>query len=93
MTTDNICFYLQNRLIQTSQTGGQRYTDTSPFSIPWPNHSGETRLPNQEEEKGVILFLNFAVVKFAFKVTKWFGKNRPIFWKVAKKVAKLETIF
>jgi hypothetical protein len=23
MTTDNFCFYLQNRLIQTSQTGGQ----------------------------------------------------------------------
>jgi len=30
----NICFYLQNRQIQTSQTGGQRYSDTSPFSIP-----------------------------------------------------------
>jgi hypothetical protein len=29
------CFYLQNRLIQTSQTGGQQYSDTSPFSIPW----------------------------------------------------------
>jgi hypothetical protein len=27
---------LQNRLIQTSQTGGQWYNDTSPFSIPWP---------------------------------------------------------
>jgi hypothetical protein len=35
MTTDNICFYLQNRLIQRSQTGGQLYSDTSPFSIPW----------------------------------------------------------
>jgi len=35
MTTDNFYFYLQNRLIQTSQTGGQRYSDTSPFSIPW----------------------------------------------------------
>jgi hypothetical protein len=34
MTTDNVCFYLQNRLIQTSQTGGQWYSDTSPFSIP-----------------------------------------------------------
>jgi len=32
--TDNFCFYLQNRLIQTSQTGGQWYCDTSPFSIP-----------------------------------------------------------
>ncbi len=29
------CFYLQNRLIQYSQTGGQLYSDTSPFSIPW----------------------------------------------------------
>jgi hypothetical protein len=35
MTTENFCFYLQNRLIQTSQTGGQGYSDTSPFSIPW----------------------------------------------------------
>jgi len=35
MTTDNFCFYLKNRLIQTSQTGGQQYSDTSPFSIPW----------------------------------------------------------
>jgi hypothetical protein len=34
MTTDNFCFYLQNRLIQTSQTGGRQYSDTSPFSIP-----------------------------------------------------------
>ncbi len=34
MTTDNFCFYLQHRLIQTSQTGGQRYSDTSPFGIP-----------------------------------------------------------
>jgi hypothetical protein len=40
LTTDNFCFYLQNRLIQTSQTGGQWYSNTSPFSIPcltpWP---------------------------------------------------------
>ena len=35
MTTDNFCFYLQNRHIQTSQTGGQWYSDTPPFSIPW----------------------------------------------------------
>jgi hypothetical protein len=36
MTTEIFCFYLQNRQIQTSQTGGQRYSDTSPFSIPCP---------------------------------------------------------
>ncbi len=35
MTTDKFCFYLQNKLIQTGQTGGQQYGDTSPFSIPW----------------------------------------------------------
>jgi len=34
MISDNICFYLRNRLIQTSQKGGQQYSDTSPFSIP-----------------------------------------------------------
>jgi hypothetical protein len=34
MITDNFCFYLQIRLIQTNQTGGQWYSDTSPFSIP-----------------------------------------------------------
>ncbi len=34
MTTDNFCLYLQNRLIKTSQIGGQWYSDTSSFSIP-----------------------------------------------------------
>ncbi len=28
-------FYFQNRLWQISQTGGQWYSDNSPFSIPW----------------------------------------------------------
>jgi hypothetical protein len=37
LTTDNFCFYLLHRLVQTSQTGGQWYSDTSPFSIPWKN--------------------------------------------------------
>jgi hypothetical protein len=32
MRTDN--FSLQNKIIQTSQTGGQRFSDASPFSIP-----------------------------------------------------------
>jgi hypothetical protein len=31
ITIDNFCFCLQNRLIQTSQTGGQWYSDTSLF--------------------------------------------------------------
>ena len=32
---DNFCFYLQNKIIQTSQTGGQQYSDTCSSSIPW----------------------------------------------------------
>jgi hypothetical protein len=35
MPADNFCFYLQNWLIQINQTGGQWYSYTSPFSIPW----------------------------------------------------------
>ncbi len=38
MPTDYFCFYLQNRLIQTSQTGGKLYSDTSPFRIPWERY-------------------------------------------------------
>jgi hypothetical protein len=34
MTTGIFCFYLQNRLVQTSQTGGQQYSDTSPLVFP-----------------------------------------------------------
>ncbi len=41
MTTDNFCFYLQNRLIQSSQTGGQQYRDTSPLVFPGEGH-GQT---------------------------------------------------
>ncbi len=33
-TTDNFCFYLQNRLIQMSQKGGQQYSDTSSLVFP-----------------------------------------------------------
>jgi hypothetical protein len=46
LTNDNFCFYLQNKLIQTSQTGGQWYSDTSPFSIP-------CRYPYQETDTNV----------------------------------------
>jgi hypothetical protein len=34
------CFYLKNRLIQTRRTGGQWYSDTSPFNIPWKYNKG-----------------------------------------------------
>jgi hypothetical protein len=38
MTTDNFCFYLQNRLIQTSQTGGQWYSDIPCFGCSMDKH-------------------------------------------------------
>jgi hypothetical protein len=41
VTTNNFCFYFQNRVIQTSQRGGQQYSGTSSFSIPCPNLEGE----------------------------------------------------
>jgi hypothetical protein len=42
MTTDNFRFYLQNRLIETGQTGGQLYSDTSPFSVPCAGYRYQT---------------------------------------------------
>ncbi len=61
MTTDNFCFYFQNRLIQTSQTGGQPYSDSSPFSIPWLGHrellhSGRPQLKTLAGDKRSSLF-------------------------------------
>ncbi len=52
MTTDNFCFYLQNRLIQTSQTEGQWYSDTSPFSIPWTDRKTDRKTWRQILMKG-----------------------------------------
>ncbi len=61
MTTDNFCFYLQNSLIQTSQTGGQQQRGTSPFSIPRTHiqHSngdlgGGVALSSQQEKRNMI---------------------------------------
>ncbi len=34
VTTDNVWFYLQNRLILTSETGGRWYSEIPPFGIP-----------------------------------------------------------
>ncbi len=36
---DNFCFHLQNRPIQTSQTGGRWYSDTSPSVFPECTHA------------------------------------------------------
>jgi hypothetical protein len=53
MTTDNFCFYLQYRLIQTSQTGGQPYSDASPFSIPWTNTLAYLSVAPMTQEKNL----------------------------------------
>ncbi len=43
MTIDNLCFYLQNRLIQTNQTGGQRYSP--PLVFPGIGHRFKLSIP------------------------------------------------
>ncbi len=53
-----VVFICKTRLIQTSQTGGQQYSDTSPFSIPWVWHSCHTansKPVKQEVNSTVIL--------------------------------------
>jgi hypothetical protein len=47
MNTDIFCFYLQNRLMQTRQTGDQQYSDTSSFSIPWIELPANTKLESE----------------------------------------------
>ncbi len=42
-------FYLQNRLIQTSQTGGQQYIDTFPFGIPWKSFGTASPMDGKTE--------------------------------------------
>ncbi len=70
MTTDNFCFYLQNKLVQTSQTGGQWYSDTSPFSIYSlvPHFTG-TWLPEPLPEKGIYQRLPF------YSRTQWAARS------------------
>jgi hypothetical protein len=75
MTTDNFCFYLQNRLIQASQTRGQWYSDTSSLSIPCQSirvcsaltRKHETKLERLATEKHASLlqtFVNYVCTKF-----------------------------
>jgi hypothetical protein len=80
MTTGIVCFYLQNRLIQTSQTGGQQYGDTSPFSIPYLDI-----LTNKATA------INIELSPFQ---AEWpeIWKIRPILVNVAKSVAKFSKL-
>ncbi len=79
MTTDNFCFYLQNRLIQTSQTGGQWYSDTSPFSIPC------TRVPVLPVSNTIAYY---GTVLITFVIS--FKKHAPEVNTVAEETAKTE---
>jgi len=64
MTTDNFCFYLQNRLIQTSQTGGQWYSDTSPFSIPWTGGCMERQISGGTDRRRGVVLLKVAAPRY-----------------------------
>jgi hypothetical protein len=52
MITDNFCFYLKNKLIQPSQTGGQWYSDNSPFSIPCTDRWTDERTSKGRDRGG-----------------------------------------
>ncbi len=54
-TTDNFCFYLQNRLIQTIQTGGEQYSDTPPLVFPALKHA-RAKLPTLLAQLSFVIF-------------------------------------
>ncbi len=67
MATDNFCFYLQNRLVQTSQTGGQQYSDTSAFSIPCLRVRLEVSVRYRKVLHCVMLLTLFENIRLGFK--------------------------
>jgi hypothetical protein len=80
MTPNNFCFYLQNRLIQTGKIGGQRYTDTPPFSIPWMKSqviSRETIHLNSWDN--LTVYLN-KVYDYLFSKLSQILEQRPSLW-------------
>jgi hypothetical protein len=62
MTADNFCFYLQNRQFQTSQTGGQLYSDSSYFSIPWLKPRLHWRSLLQNARKNATACTDFEII-------------------------------
>ncbi len=83
MTFNNCCFYFQNKLIQTSQTGGQQYSDTSPFSIPCKTillqtSWGDTSKPMQLMHAVTSLAKNRASLKVIKWPIKQFCENCPM---------------
>ncbi len=74
MTTDN--FFL---LIQTSQTGGQRYSDTSPSSIPCERCQVENKMEKQFEHQEKAKHKNFKEILGRGKITYTFSANANVF--------------
>jgi hypothetical protein len=70
--TEIFCFYLENSLIQTSQTGGQWYSDTSPFSIPCCSIHENVGCSN-----GNVLSINLFLckMKFSLRLRPYPGKS------------------
>jgi len=66
MTTDNFCFYFQNRLIQTSQTEGQWYNDTSPLVFLATRNSSARRVARNFKRYSCRVF-NFKLASFVNK--------------------------
>ncbi len=54
MTTNNFCFYLQNRLIQTNQTGVKWYNDTPPLVFPGETISDRDTSGNKTQKQMIL---------------------------------------
>ncbi len=76
MTTNNFSFYMYNSLNQTSQTGGQQYSDTSPFSIPWQHWKGDllSKFSRRMNETAGLSRANI----YSCKWQRWKGKKNVI---------------
>jgi hypothetical protein len=56
MAMEIFCFYSQNKLIQASQTGGQRYSDTSRTLLVFPASSYPFEKVVQDFQTVLVLF-------------------------------------
>jgi hypothetical protein len=80
MNTDSFCFYLQNRLIQTRQTGGQWYSGTFTMVLlvfpanPLPKQGGRVTTRVEKlgtSRKGIFQYRPFLGRTLAEQVIGW----------------------
>jgi hypothetical protein len=72
MTTNNFCFYLTN----PNQTGGQWYSDTSPFSIPWFKFRGKLFKSHRPQSgTGEVLKITVGVLQVVLVVVEVFRRH------------------